>query len=260
MKHKAEDTERGGLATPKLTHYAETNLPTEHGVFRVIVFQEEGSDKEHLAIICGEIQGGEGIPIRVHSECFTGEVLHSMKCDCREQLQAALQYIAGQGQGMVIYLRQEGRGIGLGNKIRAYALQEQGADTVDANRLLGFGDDLRTYEVAHQIITHLKLQSVKLLTNNPLKLQKLAELGVTIEERLPIFCEPNMHSLGYFRAKKARMGHMFDSSLLNQAKARVEASLETQPHPDEQSNEPRVISLVGERAKTSNEIAEPHVD
>lgn len=199
----------GGIA---LEQYAETNLPTEFGVFRLIVFRESKTDVEHMALIMGDIKDGQNIPMRVHSECFTGEVLHSQKCDCREQLHAGLRYIAEQKRGLLIYLRQEGRGIGLGNKIRAYALQEDGHDTVEANRLLGFGDDLRTYEVAVQIIEYFNLQSVRLLTNNPLKLKALEEQGIQVNGRIPLLCPVNEHSLDYFKTKQERMGHMFDVS------------------------------------------------
>lgn len=204
-----------------ITAYAETNLPTEFGLFRVIVFQENETGKEHLAIIAGDIESKEDILIRVHSECLTGEVFHSRKCDCREQLEAGLSRIAEEGEGMVIYLRQEGRGIGLGNKIRAYALQESGHDTVDSNRMLGFGDDLRTYEVAVDILRHLDVQSVRLMTNNPSKIKALQEEGVVVNGREEIFCEPNAHSINYFRSKQARMGHMFDDGELRQ----IESSL-----------------------------------
>ena len=154
--------------------YADAFVPTEYGRMQVVVYHERGTPHEHCAIIHGEIRAHERVLIRVHSECFTGEVLHSLKCDCREQLDYALRAIAQEGAGIVIYLRQEGRGIGLGNKIRAYALQEQhGADTVDANRLLGFEDDLRRYHVATAILAELDIRAVRLLTNNPEKVEAL---------------------------------------------------------------------------------------
>jgi len=197
-----------------LEHYAETKLPTEFGTFRTIVFRESQAEIEHLALVVGDVTEAEGVVARVHSECFTGEVLHSFKCDCREQLHAGLAAISEAGCGILIYLRQEGRGIGLGNKIRAYALQEEGHDTVEANRLLGFGDDQRTYEVAAHILRYLKVRSIRLLTNNPLKIRSLQELGVTVDERLPLICPTNPHSLSYFRTKQQRMGHMFDPTAL----------------------------------------------
>lgn len=195
-------------------YYAETTLPTEFGIFRVAVFRERKTNKEHLAIIKGEIQGSRDLFVRIHSECLTGEVLHSLKCDCKDQLHAALALLNKEEQGMVIYLRQEGRGIGLGNKIRAYALQEQGFDTVDANRALGFGDDLRTYDVAAAILRHFEVESVRLVTNNPLKMQSLQRFGIPVSTRVPIYCLPNSHSLHYFESKTARMGHLFDRTFL----------------------------------------------
>ncbi len=210
------DSHKIDLRSPhhSLERYAEANLPTEFGLFRVVVFRDTETEVEHLAIIAGEIEDAEDLLVRVHSECFTGEVLHSLKCDCRDQLLDALKAISEKGRGMVIYLRQEGRGIGLGNKIRAYALQEKGHDTVDANRLLGFEDDLRSYEPAKQILDHFHVRSISLLTNNPDKIKSLESLGVVINRRLPIYCAPNPHSLNYFKAKKFRMGHLFDDSFL----------------------------------------------
>jgi len=189
-------------------HYAQTVLPTEYGQFDVHVFRAEG--KEHLAIVAGEVRGGENLPVRVHSECLTGEVLGSLKCDCKAQLDGALKFIHDAGQGIVIYLRQEGRGIGLGNKIRAYRLQEDGADTVDANRLLGFEDDLRSYEVAAEILGFFEARSVRLLTNNPLKVRGLSDAGVTVNGRQPHVTGLNQVNLGYLETKRDRMGHMLD--------------------------------------------------
>ncbi len=188
--------------------FAQTILPTEHGDFEVRIFKE--GEKEHLAISVGELKGAERLPTRVHSECFTGEVLGSLKCDCKAQLNAALAFIQEQGQGLVIYLRQEGRGIGLGNKIRAYQLQEQGADTVDANRLLGFADDLREYDVAGEILQALNVQSVLLLTNNPDKLSGLAQLSVQIAGRIPLITGINAINCSYLETKRQRMGHLIE--------------------------------------------------
>jgi GTP cyclohydrolase II len=199
---------------PLLFVYAETNLPTDFGLFHTVIFREIDSEKEHLAIISGVIQGQENVLLRIHSECFTGEVLHSLKCDCREQLHSALEQISQSQAGLLIYLRQEGRGIGLGNKIRAYALQENGHDTVDANRILGFQDDLRTYEVAVEILEHFNVSSVQLLTNNPLKIEAIENLGIQVNKRIPLLCPPNPHNINYFKAKRERMGHIFDTSML----------------------------------------------
>jgi len=194
--------------------YAETNLPTEFGSFRVVVFREIDNDKEHLAIIKGDIENTTDLLVRVHSECFTAEVLHSLKCDCKEQLHEALRAIGQAGRGMIVYLRQEGRGIGLGNKIRAYSLQESGFDTVDANRALGFEDDSRTYEMAAGMLRYFKVLSIRLLTNNPEKIEHLENLGIEITRRESILCEPNPHNIDYFVTKKERMRHMFSASFL----------------------------------------------
>jgi GTP cyclohydrolase II len=191
-----------------VSRYAEAFVPTEYGRMRVIVYHEAGTPHEHCAIIHGDVRGKDNVLLRVHSECFTGEVLHSLKCDCREQLDNAMRAIAQEEVGMVIYLRQEGRGIGLGNKIRAYALQdEHGADTVDANRLLGFGDDLRRYHVATAILAELDIDSVRLLTNNPEKVEALRAEGVEVE-RVPVDVELGAHAADYLSTKRKRMGHL----------------------------------------------------
>jgi GTP cyclohydrolase II len=219
----------GELST--LIHrYAESDVPTEYGTVKVVVFrlgpqagapvvaqavgagQADGAaaPEEHVALVVGDLSTlgpNEAALVRVHSECWTGEVLHSMKCDCREQLDHALRAIATEGRGVVVYLRQEGRGIGLGNKIRAYALQETGVDTVDANRMLGFQDDERTYDVAAAMLANLGVQSAALLTNNPKKVEGLRAHGVTVVERVPIAMEPNEHNADYLAVKARRMGH-----------------------------------------------------
>jgi GTP cyclohydrolase II/3,4-dihydroxy 2-butanone 4-phosphate synthase/GTP cyclohydrolase II len=187
--------------------YAEASVPTEYGRMRVVVYREAGTPSEHCAIVHGELADRERVLARVHSECFTGEVLHSLKCDCRQQLDYALRAIVEEGAGVVMYLRQEGRGIGLGNKIRAYALQEQGVDTVDANRLLGFDDDLRQYHAANAILRDLGVRSVRLLTNNPTKVQALRAEG-TVVERVPVRIEPGDENQQYLQTKRRRMGHL----------------------------------------------------
>jgi GTP cyclohydrolase II len=194
---------------PVITRYSEADVPTEYGVFRIVVYRDtKDPNVEHCAIVRGDVRTARDLLIRVHSECFTGEVLHSLKCDCREQLDQALRFIAAKDRGAVLYLRQEGRGIGLGNKIRAYALQEQGVDTVDANLRLGFAADARQYDVATQMLTDLKIESVAVLTNNPAKVEALRADGVTVTRRVPMDVEANAHNREYLDTKRDRMGHI----------------------------------------------------
>jgi GTP cyclohydrolase II len=192
---------------PRIEKYAETNLPTRHGTFKVTVFRDS-CGAEHVAIHKGEIAGGELVLARAHSECFTSEVLGSLKCDCREQLEIALEAIAREGRGVVVYLRQEGRGIGLGNKIRAYALQEKGVDTIEANVRLGFAVDSRRYDVAASMLKMLGVRSVALMTTNPDKVEGLARAGIPVQKRVSIQADANEHSIGYLDTKREKMGHM----------------------------------------------------
>ena len=203
------DTRVNGTASgdPVLVVDAVAPVPTEHGPFMMHVFHCIGGDEGHVAMVRGDLVGREGVAVRVHSECMTSEVFHSLKCDCREQLHAALEEIALRDEGVVIYLRQEGRGIGLANKIRAYALQAHGADTVDANRMLGLPDDARRYDLAALMLRHLGVASVSLMTNNPEKVDQLRSLGVDVRERIPVVISPNAHSAGYLEAKRVRMQH-----------------------------------------------------
>ena len=190
--------------------YAESEVPTEYGPVRVVVYR--AGAEEHIALVVGDegtFAGGQPEPVlaRVHSECWTGEVLRSHKCDCREQLDVAMRAIAAAGRGVVVYLRQEGRGIGLGNKVRAYALQESGADTVEANRMLGFADDARSYEVAAAMLKDLGASRVSLMTNNPRKVDGLRESGIEVAERIAVKAEPNQHNAEYLAVKARKMGH-----------------------------------------------------
>ena len=187
---------------------SETLLPTTAGSFRVRAYRDPESGTEPVVILDGEVNGAEALPVRVHDECFTSEVLGSLKCDCKDQLNFALDYIRRHGGGAVIYLRQEGRGIGLANKIAAYALQEEGHDTVDANRLLGLPDDTRSYGAAAAILEDLGVRSIRIMTNNPRKIRNLEELGVLVEGRIPVLTCTNPHSQAYLEAKAERMGHM----------------------------------------------------
>ena len=190
--------------------YAEAFLPTERGEFRTVVFRERKTGLEHVAMIMGDIAGQEGVPVRVHSECLTSEVFGSLKCDCKAQLDHALDVVARAGKGVVLYLRQEGRGIGLGNKIRAYALQEKGHDTYEANRLLGFPDDLRRYDVAADMLRLLGVRSVDLITNNPIKIAALVEEQIPVRRRIASVGKLTAANEGYLRIKVERSGHMID--------------------------------------------------
>ncbi len=196
--------------------YAHTRLPTKYGTFDVRVFRD-AAGAEHLAISRGALDGGENVVVRVHSECLTSEVLGSLKCDCAAQLETALAAIARTGRGCVLYLRQEGRGIGLGNKIRAYALQEAGADTLEANRLLGLPDDDRAYDVAVDMLRGLGVRSVLLMTNNPLKLEGLAAAGMNVRGRVPCLVGLNPVNRGYLETKAARMGHLYQIAAVDDA-------------------------------------------
>lgn len=193
-----------------IERYAETNLPTQHGMLRMIVFRNNQNDSEDIAMINGNIEGARNVPVRVHSECLTSEVFGSLKCDCRDQLHFALDYIAQQKNGILLYLRQEGRGIGLGNKIRAYSLQELGLDTVDANRHLGYDDDLRDYSIAVKMLEDLGVKSIRLLTNNPKKINGLTQGGIEVVGRQPIQMKATSYSEDYLITKANRSGHMID--------------------------------------------------
>ena len=216
--HVPERVIRPHTATPKTEWLAAADVPTRFGVFKTHVFRttEPGDGacvKEHVALVYGDIRGAVALPIRMHSECMTSEVFGSLKCDCKEQLDAAFAEVARRGRGAILYLRQEGRGIGLANKIRAYGLQEQGADTVDANRMLGLPDDAREYHAAAHMLEHFDVQSVQVMTNNPAKVDALRSLGVEVTGRLPVVVAPNPFSAGYLETKRARMAHELPASV-----------------------------------------------
>jgi GTP cyclohydrolase II len=192
----------------ELVRYAEAEVPTEYGRVRVVVYQVGEERDEHVALVVGDVAAGDTpVLARVHSECWTGEVVRSHKCDCRDQLDRAMSAISQAGRGVVVYLRQEGRGIGLGNKVRAYALQNEGVDTVDANRLLGFADDARRYDVAADILRDLGVPRVALMTNNPGKVRGLEAGGIQVAERVALRAEPNEHNAEYLAVKARKMGH-----------------------------------------------------
>ncbi|NPV14094.1 bifunctional 3,4-dihydroxy-2-butanone-4-phosphate synthase/GTP cyclohydrolase II [candidate division WOR-3 bacterium] len=186
----------------------ETNLPTKFGEFKLIVYEDEVEQYAHLALVKGDVAGKERVLVRVHSQCLTGDVFHSLRCDCGQQLAEAMRIISREGCGVVLYMRQEGRGIGLTNKLRAYALQDRGLDTVEANLALGFPADLRDYGIGAQILCDLGLSSIRLLTNNPRKVVGLAGFGLKIVERVPIVVKPNRRNLRYLVTKRDRLGHI----------------------------------------------------
>ncbi|WP_338951367.1 MULTISPECIES: bifunctional 3,4-dihydroxy-2-butanone-4-phosphate synthase/GTP cyclohydrolase II [Fusobacterium] len=184
------------------------NMPTDSGTFKIVGFDNLIDGKEHIALVKGDVAGKENVTVRIHSECFTGDILGSLRCDCGSQLKTAMRRIDRLGEGIVLYLRQEGRGIGLLNKLRAYNLQEEGMDTLDANLHLGFGADMRDYAVAAQMLKALGVKSIKLLTNNPLKINGLEEYGMPVVEREEIEIEANKINKIYLKTKKERMGHL----------------------------------------------------
>lgn len=189
-------------------HVATANLPTKYGHFTIWAFENNRDGKEHVAIVKGDVQGKEHVLTRIHSECLTGDVFGSLKCDCGEQLERALEHINEVGEGIILYMRQEGRGIGLTNKIRAYSLQDQGMDTVEANLHLGFDDDLREYEVAAEMLHILGVESIDLLTNNPSKIRGLQENGIEVTQRKPIRILANPFNTHYLAIKKQKSGHI----------------------------------------------------
>ncbi len=197
------------LKTERLVHrVAEASLPTEFGDFRVVAYENDVDQREHVALIKGEITGEEDVLVRMHSECLTGDVFHSQRCDCGQQLHASLRRIEEEGKGVVVYMKQEGRGIGLNNKIRAYQLQERGMDTVEANELLGFPPDLRDYGIGVQVLLDLGIKSMRLMTNNPKKIIGLQGYGLSVTEQVPITVKPNRHNEGYLKVKREKMGHL----------------------------------------------------
>ena len=187
---------------------AQAGLPTRYGTFEMFVYNAS-DHKEHVALTLGVIDGGDPVLVRAHSECLTGDVLGSSRCDCGEQLDESLRFLQEQGRGVLLYLRQEGRGIGLAKKISAYALQEQGLDTVEANLALGLPEDMRDYRVAAEMLLDLGVRKARLLTNNPAKVEGLQRYGVEVVERVPLGISPNPSNLGYLRTKREKMGHLF---------------------------------------------------
>ncbi len=191
---------------------AVADLPSRFGDFRIVAFYNNRDGKEHVAVVHGDILGARDVPTRIHSECLTGDALGSLRCDCRDQLQQGLRKMAGERRGLLVYLRQEGRGIGLINKIRAYSLQDEGLDTVEANLALGFRDDERDYAIAAHMIKSLTVRSIRLLTNNPRKIDQLVAHGIEVTGRSPHVVPPNRHNRFYLETKAERSGHWIDFS------------------------------------------------
>lgn len=185
-------------------------LPTRFGHFQVVAFYNNRDDKEHVAIVKGDVVGSSDVLARVHSECLTGDAIGSLRCDCRDQLTGSLREIEAAGRGVLLYMRQEGRGIGLVNKIRAYGLQDYGLDTVDANLALGFRDDEREYSVAAHMLYSLHVESIRMMTNNPRKLENLTQHGVKITERVPLVIPPNEFNRDYLATKATRSNHLIE--------------------------------------------------
>ena len=188
----------------------ETRLPTPFGEFRLRAYENEMDDLTHLALLMGGLEEKENMLVRVHSACLTGDALHSLRCDCGGQLEAAMERMAAEGEGVIIYMQQEGRGIGLLSKMKAYHLQDAGLDTVEANQRLGFAPDMRDYEIGAQILKDLGLRRIRLLTNNPNKVIGLRGFGVEITERVPIEIEPNEHNERYLKTKREKLNHVFE--------------------------------------------------
>lgn len=209
------------LSVDRLTS---TRIPTVHGEFTLSLYENSQDDKDHLALIHGDIEGEEDVLVRVHSECFTGDVIGSLRCDCGEQLESSLRHIAEEGCGVLLYLRQEGRGIGLLSKLRAYDLQDEGYDTVEANLMLGHGADERDYSIAAHMLADLGVRSIRLLTNNPEKIESLEQLGLSVTERVPLHPHLNRHNTEYLQTKADRMRHLLEiGSLKNGSRANPHA-------------------------------------
>ena len=196
---------------PGLTRAATSTLPTEFGCFAIHVYENGGDDETHVALVCGDLGNGEDVLIRLHSSCVTGDIFHSARCDCGPQLQAAMERVSTEGRGIILYLSQEGRGIGLANKIKAYALQDQGLDTVEANEMLGFAADGRDYRVGVQILRDLGIRTMRLLSNNRRKLVAIDGYGLSVTDWLPLEIPATDSTRRYLKTKKEKLGHKLSS-------------------------------------------------
>ncbi len=241
LLEKEGDHECEGLGRDKICVriVALAELPSRFGDFHIIAFENNRDGKDHVAITKGDVIGAANVPVRLHSECLTGDVLGSLRCDCRDQLETALKAIGQMDKGMLLYLRQEGRGIGLTNKIRAYSLQDEGLDTVEANLALGFRDDERDYAVAAHMLMSLKIQSIQLMTNNPRKINQLKQYGIQVNGRIPHIMEPNEYNRFYLETKATKSGHMID--------------FHGKEHLDEQSDHPIVEGMSEDQIGVWNE-------
>ncbi len=193
-----------------VNHLSEAFIPTAEGCYRMVLFQEQATGHEHVAMVMGDVARAEAPLVRMHSECMTGDLFGSRRCDCGDQLTDARTRIGQQGEGVILYLRQEGRGIGLANKLRAYALQDQGLDTVEANLRLGFSADQRNFDVAAAMLTYLGVGIVRLMTNNPLKIDALEACGLTVVERVPLLAQVYPENHDYLATMEAKLGHLFE--------------------------------------------------
>ena len=198
------------MAVDKLEKLSCARIPTATGNYELCIFRQPGEDKEHLAMISGDVRNRAGVLVRVHSECFTGDVMGSLRCDCGQQLAQAMEQISVAGSGVILYLRQEGRGIGLHDKLRAYNLQDAGYDTVDANIMLGHQPDERDYQVAAAMLEELEIKSIRLLTNNPNKIEQLTEYGIKVDARVPLEIKATAENREYLRAKSDRLNHLLN--------------------------------------------------
>jgi len=211
LRHRALLVWRRAQGKPFVTRAAAARLPTEYGEFDIVAYEDSVDRQTHVALVHGDLGSGENVLVRVHSSCVTGDIFHSARCDCGPQLDSAMRQIVAEGRGVLLYLNQEGRGIGLANKIRAYSLQDEGFDTVEANERLGFPADSREYGVSFRILVDLGVHSVRLLSNNPRKLAGVAGDGLSVSERIPLEIPASEHSRRYLKTKKDKLGHELTS-------------------------------------------------